>query len=110
MSPPAVVFYGNCQAQHLGECFRNLPGVSHRYRIETLLNVIVPGGPEMVSPPQDLLDRCEVLLLQVETKRDDPEFVASSWREVRPSFDFQPSRVLLFGRSSVSMIATIPHS
>ncbi|MGB9464126.1 MAG: WcbI family polysaccharide biosynthesis putative acetyltransferase [Candidatus Acidiferrum sp.] len=76
MSLPAVLFYGNCQAHLLCACFRSVPGVEKTYQAERFLDFVYPGSNRMEVPPEELLERCEVLIIQMGAKRADPEYVA----------------------------------
>lgn len=75
MRIPAVLFYGNCQAHLLCACLRSLPGVEKLYQVERFLDFIYPGSEGMAAPPEELLERCEVLIIQMAAKREDPEYV-----------------------------------
>jgi hypothetical protein len=76
MSLPVIILYGNCQANLLSSCLGVIPGVAERYQIERYLDFVYPGTDGLENPPEEILDRCELLILQMGLTRRDPEYVA----------------------------------
>ncbi len=74
MSKPAVLFYGDCQAHLLCACLRSLPGFEKLFQAERFLDFVYPGSEGMAAPPAELLERCEVLIIQKAAKRPDPDY------------------------------------
>lgn len=76
MSRAVILTYGNCQADLLGACLDAFPGVKESYEIARFFDFVYPGTAGIKAPSEDLLDRCEALVLQVGLRRPEPEYVA----------------------------------
>lgn len=76
MKLPTIILYGNCQAHLLCQCLQNIPGLGRHYQIKGYLDFVYPGTQAMECPPQETLDRCELLIVQMQLTRPDPEYAS----------------------------------